>query len=191
LVERLESVVPVPSVTVDSGHGLHFYWILEKSLIVTDANRERLKAINRGLALACGGDAACCDVTRILRIPGFHNHKSNPPIEVRLLSSTGPRYPIGVFESFAVGQSLPGAGLSASSPPSNGPVSEELDRRYRRLWGRNPEIKRGWRGEIGDGSSDSRYVLVKHLRAHGFTDDEILAVVLSRRTHSTLLSLEP
>ena len=43
------------------------------------------------------------------------------------------------------------------------------------------ELTRAWRGEIGDGSSDSRYVLVGGLRRVGFSEDEIAAIVCSRR----------
>ena len=42
-------------------------------------------------------------------------------------------------------------------------------------------ITRAWRGEIGDGSSDSRYVLVRKLRLAGFGDEDIAAIVCSRR----------
>ena len=43
------------------------------------------------------------------------------------------------------------------------------------------DLTRAWREEIGNGSSDSRYVLVKHLRALGFTPEEIVSIISSRR----------
>ena len=39
-------------------------------------------------------------------------------------------------------------------------------------------------GEIGDGSSGSRYVLVGRLRRAGFSEDEIAAIVCSRRWYN-------
>ena len=49
---------------------------------------------------------------------------------------------------------------------------------------RSRDMTRAWRGEIGDGSSDSRYVLVKRLWALGFTPGEIVAIVCSRRWYN-------
>lgn len=172
--------VPEPSVVVNSGHGLHLYWILDSPVAVTDANRDHLRAINRGLAVACGGDPACCDLAR-LRIPGFHNHKDNPPMQVQLVSQTACRYPVALFEGFALGEGPAGTAPISSASPHVADMSEDLDRRFRQLWGHNLEVKRAWKGEIGDGSSDSRWVLVKRLKERGFTDEEILAIVCSRR----------
>jgi hypothetical protein len=63
--------VPLPSLVVNSGHGYHLYWYAANPITVDVSNRERLKAINRGLARAVGGDSSCCGLSRILRIPGL------------------------------------------------------------------------------------------------------------------------
>jgi hypothetical protein len=68
-----------PSILVDSGNGLHCYWLLGDPVPFQQA-----QAAMKGLAKAIGGDHVY-DAARILRLPGTHNHKSDPPKPVRLL----------------------------------------------------------------------------------------------------------
>lgn len=69
---------PKPDIVVDSGGGLHVYWILKNPVLVRNEIRgAQLEAVNRGLAEKFGGDV-CEDLTRILRVPGTLNHKYNP-----------------------------------------------------------------------------------------------------------------
>jgi len=68
-----------PSILVDSGNGWHAYWLLREPVGFPDAQNAM-----RGLAKALGGDHVY-DAARILRLPGTHNHKSDPPKPVRLL----------------------------------------------------------------------------------------------------------
>ena len=55
----------------------------------------------------------------------------------------------------------------------------ELEARFHaaRRADRSGDLTRAWRAEIGDGSSDSRYVLVKHLWAPGFTGRSLRRVL--------------
>jgi len=68
-----------PSIVVDSGNGVHAYWLLD-NVVPFDKASEVMK----GLAKAIGGDSVH-DAPRVLRLPGTHNHKTDPPHEVRLL----------------------------------------------------------------------------------------------------------
>jgi hypothetical protein len=72
------STVP-PSILVDSGNGLHAYWLLREPIAFGKAS-EAMK----GLATAIGGDHTH-DGPRVLRLPGTSNHKTDPPHPVRLL----------------------------------------------------------------------------------------------------------
>lgn len=59
-----------PHLTVHSGGGLHCYWRL------TDVvEPEEIESINRRLCRLVGGDAACTDRGRIMRLPGSYNAK--------------------------------------------------------------------------------------------------------------------
>lgn len=70
---------PYPDVIVDSGGGLHAYWILEAPVLLqVDERWKQLESSNRGLAKKFGGDIQCADSARILRVPGTFNFKYQP-----------------------------------------------------------------------------------------------------------------
>ncbi len=64
-----------PSILVDSGGGFQPYWLFQEPVSLTPETIKRLEKINRGLALALGGDLAATDASRILRLPGTFNMK--------------------------------------------------------------------------------------------------------------------
>lgn len=64
-----------PSAIIRSGGGYHLYWFLKEPEEVTLANRPKLRGYELGLAKAVGGDEACRDLSRILRVPGTLNLK--------------------------------------------------------------------------------------------------------------------
>lgn len=81
-----DSAFPVPSVVVDSGGGMHGYWLLrEPYLLDSDDRREAAALIQRVWVQAIGADASVHDLVRILRIPGTLNFKYDPPRPVQLL----------------------------------------------------------------------------------------------------------
>lgn len=71
-----------PDMVVDSGNGFHVYWILENPIYVKDGRWKEIEAVNRALSKKFGGDPMCIDVSRILRVPGFDNHKYEPTRKV-------------------------------------------------------------------------------------------------------------
>lgn len=74
-----------PSILNDSGGGYQPHWLLKEPLALTDGNLARMEHINRGLALAMGGDVGATDASRILRLPGTFNMKlaGNPrPVKI-------------------------------------------------------------------------------------------------------------
>lgn len=78
-----------PSIVVESGTpgNLHAYWLLDTPIPPADAER-----LNADLAHHLGSDPKVTDASRVLRLPGTLNHKSNPPSEVRLIECNGKRY---------------------------------------------------------------------------------------------------
>jgi hypothetical protein len=75
LPHRLPSHLKTPNLVVDSGHGIHAYFLLDEPFDVsTDTNREAFENMLRNLYKAVGADATC-DVSRLLRLPGFLNVK--------------------------------------------------------------------------------------------------------------------
>lgn len=81
--------LPDPAILVASGGetgGLHAYWPLADPLALdAPEDRARAAALLRRLARSIGADPACCDVARVLRVPGTLNHKRNEPRPVTLL----------------------------------------------------------------------------------------------------------
>lgn len=101
---RCEAIgVGDPSVIVDSGHGVHLYWLLDKPLLINDAEarhdvEDRLKLLYRRL-----GCDATCDANRLLRLPGYLNMKNarngETPTPCRLVRCKQRlRYSIDCFE---------------------------------------------------------------------------------------------
>lgn len=65
-----------PSIVVNSGGGIHAYWMLEEPVDVsTEKGRDAIEEANRRLAMVLAGDLQCAEVARIMRIPGTHNSK--------------------------------------------------------------------------------------------------------------------
>lgn len=74
---RLVANYPVkPSCVIRSGHGYHIYWLLEEA--VGPDRFADVERCNRHIAEIIGADAGCADVTRVLRLPGSMNVKSEP-----------------------------------------------------------------------------------------------------------------
>lgn len=87
--------VPAPSYIVDSGGGIHAYWLLDDTI-----EPARAEDINYGLARWTGGDY-CHNADRILRVPGTFNFK-NPesPRPVSIIGGHRLRYPAEAFTRY-------------------------------------------------------------------------------------------
>jgi len=66
---RVGALNLTPSIIVDSGNGLHCYWLLRKL-----EPFGQVKPLMQGLQSAIGSDHVH-DAPRVLRLPGTHNHK--------------------------------------------------------------------------------------------------------------------
>lgn len=85
-----------PSIVVDSGHGIHAYWLLRDAAPVADASLAM-----KGIAKNIGGDNTH-DPARILRVPGTYNYKDpDNAVPVRLLRlDTTRRYRFSDFSEW-------------------------------------------------------------------------------------------
>ncbi len=77
--------LPFPNVVVESGGGIHAYWVFDREFTIPEwqwcANAMVNAVHQHGLKF----DAACTtDAARVLRLPGTFNHKTDPPKEVKL-----------------------------------------------------------------------------------------------------------
>lgn len=95
-----KSGVPYPTHIVNSGAGLHVYFVLD-SFIAHDAwlaNAVKFKALTHALNFLAD-DARTADIASVLRVPGTLNYKYQSPRPVTLLHATDLR--IGQTEMFA------------------------------------------------------------------------------------------
>lgn len=81
-----------PHITVESSPGRwHCYWR------VADCPLDSCEPALKKLIGRYGADAACCDRSRVLRLPGFLHRKREPAFMVRMLSATPGEYPLGAL----------------------------------------------------------------------------------------------
>lgn len=74
--------LPVPaSIVIDSGGGIHGYWLLREAFDISQSVpgwpevELRVVSVLRQLAGVLAGDLSVCDLARIMRLPGTHNTK--------------------------------------------------------------------------------------------------------------------
>ena len=103
VVAALVSLPHPPSALVDSGGGLHAYWLLAEALDVraaaADETGEAVTAALKQLAGICAGDASVCELARVMRLPGTLNTKpgvmaanDGAPARCRVLDATWARH---------------------------------------------------------------------------------------------------
>jgi hypothetical protein len=74
---RVRLMIPAPSVVIDSGGGYHCYWLLDRPLVLTDAEtREYARRLQARWVEHVGGDKGAKDLARVLRVPGTYNCKA-------------------------------------------------------------------------------------------------------------------
>jgi P4 family phage/plasmid primase-like protien len=101
---RVRQLQLLPSVVVHSGHGLHLYWRLREAVAATPETIERVEAALRLLCDHVGGDRQCCEVARLMRLPGSHNSKNGERHAVTVLADRGNlRYDLDELEEWVSG----------------------------------------------------------------------------------------
>lgn len=103
-----------PSACVQSGHGLHAYWLLDSALQVNDDNREAVASALRAFADAVASAISCPDLdtfasepARVLRVPGTHNHKHGEALPVELAEGcTWKCYSPAELDAWAVSEAV-------------------------------------------------------------------------------------
>lgn len=74
---RIEGAgLPMPTLAVFSGHGIHVYWRLTEAI-----TPDRWRAVQERLIATLGADPACKNPERLMRLPGFSNRKYKPFVD--------------------------------------------------------------------------------------------------------------
>jgi len=96
-----------PSIVINSGNGLHIYWLLKEPFVIkTIEDKERIKKVCSGfniLAMNKFKEAGyhidnVSDLARVLRVPGTLNHKGTESKNVEVIKATQARYDISEIE---------------------------------------------------------------------------------------------
>lgn len=86
--------IPTPNLIVDSGGGLHVYWVLETAITLQDwkptAERLKLCLADAGLKIADLGITS--DASRVLRPPETHNRKTGVAVPVTVVAQRSDNY---------------------------------------------------------------------------------------------------
>lgn len=76
IARRLKTAPVPPSVLILSGGGIHCYWLISETFMLsTEAERERARWIQGQWVSLLGGDKNSMDLARVLRVPGTRNYK--------------------------------------------------------------------------------------------------------------------
>lgn len=111
-----------PTYVINSGHGLHCYWILKEPFQIRNKEdresiEEAVKGFQSSLSAAAGYDIdQTGDLARVLRVPFTMNHKEEP-LPVEIVKKSGRRYDLGELVSFRAS-----ASASASEPEEPPPA---------------------------------------------------------------------
>jgi hypothetical protein len=134
-----DAEVPVPSIVVNSGSGIHAYWLLEGNLTSPEA-RSQLAAMLPYFYRSFGGDHVQ-NLSRVLRPPGTLNYKDarngRPPLPCTLCTCDSALcYPLEAFRCWIeLAESEPQAisPSHSSSPPDTSSLDEVLAGRVEAL----------------------------------------------------------
>ena len=199
--QRLAERFPLPpSILVDSGHGRHAYWLLDRPwLFQSDEDRGRAQRLVHGWhGLVCntGRELGWAidnvgELARILRLPGTVNRKlADDPRPVRILQADSQRrYAIEQFESHIErepGESRP---LLLPTQPPTAREAPLLPRdKLESALAESALFRQTWeraRTDLADQSASAYDLSLATLAAmRGWTDSEIAALLVQwRRIH--------
>lgn len=87
------SGLPHPSVFVNSGNGIHSYWLLKENA------REGVEDVLKAIAIHTEADTKAAEIARIMRMPGTFNVKSSTPKGCEVAERNEKRYDLADFIS--------------------------------------------------------------------------------------------
>lgn len=134
--EFMNSLPIEPSILINSGHGLHAYWLFrEPWTFDTPEERNQAKSLLKGFqefirsrATARGWKFdSTHDLARVLRLPGTTNYKTEP-VQVTVISSNDNRYNPSDFEGYAVEITTSDRKIKFKRNPTDGPASQVIER---------------------------------------------------------------
>lgn len=162
-----------PSIVLDSGHGIHGYWLFREPVVVADSPEvvEQVESTLRGLAQHLGGDPAVADIARIMRLPGYMNVKDREhPVHCELIELDVERRfgleDLAAFRAPTLPLSPTGGGQAAGLPKLPARALDFLAR-----------------GAIEGERNSEAFAAAVQLRDAGYPEAEALGLVLGGAAH--------
>lgn len=143
---RYENIEYARTIYADYDEGVPSSWTLEPSIIVEsspgkaqaywplafiEAPDERWHAAERGVVWATGADRNVCDAARVLRVPGFVNHKYPGKPEAKLLRAGPQAFALEEIEAAWAPVVMPAMMAAGCAVPT---VEEAEKRRRYQAW---------------------------------------------------------
>lgn len=164
-----------PSFIVNSGRGLHCYWLLEEPYAIkNEQDFLNIKGYLKGLSHVLGGDSTF-DLARCFRVPGTVNLKNkNQPLPVEIIEFNSQlRYKVSQFDEFKEELDVSSVSVDTSI--------DDIPDRFWRILEENEKLKRTWQGRRKDLKDSSRsgydMSLANLLMPYNFSDGEIAAIL--------------
>lgn len=105
--------LPPATLVLNSGHGVHVYWRLNEPM----ADQRGWRSLQRAIAKLVGSDGSVSNPSRLMRLPGFTNHKKPIALCSLINVEDSRRYPLAEF-----------AGLVPKAPGSSNGGPHDLAR---------------------------------------------------------------
>lgn len=126
--------VPNPTLMVNSGRGLHVYWVLDKGYPRDEwqpvASKLKQVCLERKLEI---DPVVTADSARILRVLNTHNYKGTPPISVELIGDVGATCTLETFAaSLPDTNSIPVSSTKAFTPQDAQTTKNLLGAQYQK-----------------------------------------------------------
>jgi energy-coupling factor transporter ATP-binding protein EcfA2 len=156
-LDHIERMNLGESIIVDTGNGLHIYWLFDQPIELNEKNTGIIENLMKSLANMLGGDSTH-DVSRVLRMPGTLNvkDKSNPLNCMVISENSHKRYSLDDIQSIISEHPL--SKISFRELKSN--------KLYESLFGLLNK-------DSYESNSDRDQAIITHLLSKGIKKDEI------------------
>lgn len=125
--------LPLPTLVVNSGYGVHAYWVLDEGISASEWTAVAARWRTTLDAHEIKHDPSCTtDSARILRPVGSHNRKGDkPPIEVKVIGSVKDTISLKAFSGCLVGSAAPVFPVTINSDDLSLNIAAEVAVEYR------------------------------------------------------------
>lgn len=170
--------IPPPSAVVETGGGVHAYWLLDEP--VTGTNLMLIPPINRALAERVGGDDVG-DLARVLRVPGTRNrkpeHPDKPMCRIHSLD-LGRRYALPWLAWFLDVDTIQ-TGTSPLVPIREVRFQDATPSRWMEIMAGRPKLQDLWKTPVPVGErSEVAMSLANHAVHAGLANGDEIATIL-------------